>query len=70
MLPTHKQIEVNRWKVGDILEGNEYGEVARIQLKYIGEDVLIAKAITRNGQPVDERECSWTLTCREWKKVN
>jgi len=67
----NKIISENGWKAGDILEGSEYGSVSQIQLMYIGDDCIIAKEISRNGKPVEwSRETNWTLTCREWKKVN
>ena len=61
-----------KWKVGDRLVGDEgYGPDV-IELTAIGECLVLAKCISRRGSPVeawDSGEHTWTLSCRDWKKV-
>jgi hypothetical protein len=56
---------VNNWPVGTILEGDEGNGPERIRLTAIGEFGILAVCITRDCQ----YESSWTLHCRDWKKV-
>lgn len=63
----------NGWDVGTRLEGTEYNGVklvsTRIELRYIGERMIVAKTIAVNRASVDGRETSWDLTCRDWDQV-
>jgi hypothetical protein len=59
----------NGWEPGVILEGSEgYGRT-RIMITAVGEDAILAKAISHDGDPVDRHEGVWTLRHREWRKV-
>jgi len=55
---------INGWVVGDRLEGDEGFGPDVIEITAIGEKLILAKCITRS-----EGEMTWTLTCRDWKKV-
>lgn len=60
----------NGWGVGTRLIGDEgYGPTV-IELTAIGEDSLLAKTISHNGE-IEEypREGSWSLQNRDWKRV-
>jgi hypothetical protein len=59
----------NGWEKGDVLEGDEGYGPERILLTAIGESAILARTIFRRGEPVDERECLWSLECRDWRKV-
>lgn len=60
----------NHWHVGTHLAGDEgYGETV-IRITAIGEDQILARAVARKGKPVQgDQEGSWTLYCREWRRV-
>lgn len=72
---------VNGWEVGAVLEGVEYDpaddaaiwNAHRIQITAIGETMILARAVAihHDGkwQRYEGRESSWTLTCREWRRV-
>lgn len=57
------------WVVGDRLSGKEDGVSSVIELRYIGEEDIVAKRVRRGGKRVIDRECMWTLRCREWRRV-
>ncbi len=57
------------WVVGDRLSGKECGVSSVIELRYIGEEIVVAKKVRRAGKVTDERECTWSLTCRDWRRV-
>lgn len=57
---------LNGWLVGTTLVGDEGCGSTVIRLTAIGEDAILARAISHKGEPVDVRETSWTLDCREW----
>lgn len=61
----------NGWKAGDWLEGDEgYGPTV-IELRYVGEHVVVAKGIAHKGRlVVDSYEQLWTLTARDWETVD
>lgn len=66
---TIEKVRANGWKVGDYLEGDEgYGPTV-IRITAIGEDRILARAVMHNGGPVWNIENTWTLSCRDWKKV-
>ena len=58
------------WDVGTHLAGDEgYGETI-IEITAIGETGILAKEISHKGKPrPNPRECSWTLSCRDWREV-
>lgn len=57
---------LNRWGVGTRLVGDEgYGPTV-IEITAVGQFSILAKAVERSGQPIREREATWTLTCRDW----
>jgi hypothetical protein len=62
-----------RWSVGSMLEGSEFNGnrtvVDRIEILYIGNDMVVAKRVAIDGKEVDGRERSWDLTFRNWKRV-
>lgn len=58
------------WGPGTRLVGDEgYGPTV-IEITALGESMLLAKAISRKGKPVKDRENSWTLSCRDWRPVS
>jgi hypothetical protein len=60
----------NGWVVGTVLEGDEGYGPERILLTAIGERSIMARRVTNNkGETVSDRETTWTLSCRNWKKV-
>ena len=57
------------WTVGTRLAGDEgYGPTV-IEITAIGEELILAKAITHRGEPLDLDEDVWTLCCRAWAEV-
>lgn len=58
--------KLNGWKVGDILEGEEWGRINRIKITAIGEQNILAKW---ENDTVEE-DCCTTLHCREWRKID
>lgn len=64
-----KMCRENGWKVGDWLEGDEgYGPTV-IELRYVGEHMIVAKELFHGGQRVRSREHGWTLALRSWRKL-
>jgi len=58
----------NGWGVGTRLVGDEgYGPTV-IEITALGEGTMLAKRISHNGHPVNARESSWALYCRDWKE--
>ena len=58
------------WAPGTRLVGDEgYGPTV-IELRYVGNNLVVAKAISHNGVPVSEPEGTWSLQCRDWKEVS
>jgi hypothetical protein len=59
----------NGWGPGTRLVGDEgYGPTV-IQITAVGDEVILARAISHNGARITEREATWTLACRDWKPV-
>lgn len=57
------------WLPGTRLVGDEgYGPTV-IEITALGESSILAKRISHKGQPVEERESSWTLSSRDWERV-
>lgn len=61
---------LNGWTVGTVLRGSDigYGEVV-IKITAIGERNVLAKAVTRGDQVLDEPEVSWMFDHREWGRA-
>lgn len=59
----------NGWEVGDVLEGDEGYGPTRIRLTAIGESDILARALSHKGKPLGHSEAPWTLSCRDWKRV-
>lgn len=63
----------NGWKVGTILSGNEKirGRLTTswILITAIGEELVLAREIRRNGIDRTDYEGEWSLTCRKWREV-
>lgn len=62
-------------QVGDTIEGTESdGEIARLTLLWIGNDVAVFRVTelrTRGeGWSEPEESADWDLSCREWRKVD
>lgn len=60
----------NDWKAGTRLVGDEgYGPTV-IEIVFISQQTLIAKAISHNGEAESHpMERTWTLACRDWAEV-
>lgn len=57
------------WGVGTRLVGDEgYGPTV-IEITALGEASMLARAVFSKGKAVNDREHSYTLSCREWHKV-
>ena len=65
---------LNGWTVGDQLAGDEGYGPSIIEITAIGEERILARCLShfRRGEKVecDERESSWTLVCRDWRKIS
>lgn len=69
MLGDAQTCRENGWEVGQHLVGNEgYGPTV-IVITAIGEECVLARAVSHRGEPVDADEGTWTLTCRNWQPV-
>jgi hypothetical protein len=57
------------FEVGDRLVGDEgYGPTV-IELTAVGERAILAKRISHAGKPCCLDETMWTLSCRDWEKI-
>jgi len=56
--------KLNGWVVGDVLEGDEGDGTERMVISAIGALRLLGHRV---GEP--STECSWTLSRRDWRKV-
>ena len=62
-------VQLNGWRVGDILEEGEGHGIDRIRITAIGEENIFCVWYDRKtGQPGGEMHT--TLSCREWRKIN
>jgi hypothetical protein len=59
-------IETRGWRVGTVIEGDEGDGLEQIELRYIGDDTLVARRI---GGHRDGDEGLWTLGARCWCEV-
>jgi hypothetical protein len=59
----------NGWGPGTRLVGDEgYGPTV-IEIRYVGEEKIVAKRISESGLGTVGREAMWTLCCRDWREV-
>lgn len=57
------------WTVGTCLVGDEgYGPTV-IVITAVGEDGLLARCLSHDGETVSSRESNWELWCRDWSEV-
>ena len=59
----------NKWTPGTLLKGVENGIRTVIQITAVGFEAILARVISRNGDPVNENERSWTLHARDWSRI-
>lgn len=63
----------NGWKPGDLLCGSEFSGgrayTITIRITAIGEELVVARAIDRDGVAISATEYLWDLTWRSWEKV-
>lgn len=57
------------WLPGTLLEGDEGYGPSVIRITALGETEILARRVRHNGQPVNDHETNWTLSCRDWKQV-
>lgn len=70
-MPTDAQrCRKNGWTRGTRLVGDEgYGPTV-IEITAVGDESILAKEISHCGVEDHEREMSWTLDYRKWRKVD
>lgn len=56
---------LNGWFAGTVIEGDEGYGPERIEITAVGRDSILA--ISKSARYAHEG--TWTLTCRNWKKV-
>lgn len=61
----------NGWRPGTLIRGTEHFQSGKsqtntIKITAVGEESILARCVDGDGDP----EHSWTLKCREWKKVS
>lgn len=57
------------WRRGTVLRGNEGYGASTILITAVGEDAVLARTIMVRGKPAAGYESSWTLQCRDWRRV-
>lgn len=57
----------NGWGPGTQLIGNDNFGPTIIEITAVGERDILAKAISHNGAPGEEREDVWILVHRDWR---
>jgi len=62
-------LELNGWKVGDILAGDEGFGTHLIYITAIGEERFLCRWNYQKGNGWEKESGSTTLSCREWEKV-
>lgn len=55
------------WTVGTKLIGDEGWGPTVIKITAIGEEEVLARKLSHNGEPVDCDEGTWEFSCRDWK---
>ena len=62
-------LELNGWRVGDVLEGDEGFGADRIRITAVGEERFLCRwKYGKNAHWEKESGCT-TLRCREWRKI-
>ena len=59
---------IDGFKVGDYIAGDEGYGVTVLRIDYIGKRHLICTKVEHDGKQMNQ-ENTWTLSHREWKKV-
>lgn len=59
----------NGWKPGTLLAGDEGYGVTVIRITAVGEEGILARAVSHDGVSMTRREAPWTLRCRNWRKA-
>jgi hypothetical protein len=60
----------NGWTPGTLLVGDEgYGPTV-IKITAVGEEHVLAKPISHNGKATPYGENIWTLSYRDWERIN
>jgi hypothetical protein len=71
---TAQQARALGLKVGDTIEGEEFGRVARLKLLYLGSECCVWDVWEKDETDTDfayqGEESQWTLSCRDWRKTN
>lgn len=58
------------WKAGDRIVGCAHWGTTVVEITAVGKKLILGEIISENGKPPDfTYECTWTLSCRDWKKV-
>lgn len=57
------------WAVDDILEGTNEHFTERMRITAIGEQFVLGKTMSRDGQPIEGLEGSWDFNLRNWRKT-
>lgn len=57
------------WGPGTYLAGDEGYGVTVILITALGERGIFAREISHDGKPSEDREATWTLSMRDWEKV-
>lgn len=71
MVSSAETCRTNGWGPGTYLAGDEGYGVTVILVTAVGEQAILARAISHRGEPYGFRhEHSWTLACRDWAKVD
>ena len=68
--PAAEICRAHGWVAGTLLGGDEGDGQTIIEIRYVGETMMVAKQISHNGDP---RRCSdehsWCLAFRDWREV-
>ena len=59
----------NGWHAGTKLVGDEGHGPTVIEITAIGEQEILAKAISEGGEPIIAPEATWFLSYRDWQEV-
>ena len=63
-------IDLNGWKVGDVLEGDEGYGPQRVKITALGEEIFLCRWDHRCNGEFGEEKGNTSLSCRDWKKVS
>lgn len=56
------------WTVGTRLVGDEGHGPTVIEITAVGGESILARVVSLNGEPVQDREGMGTLSARDWQK--